>query len=85
MNTSAYKQAIKRHGILACGERIHAAVISYPMPTTHPLGPPTVSGTSITVDTMLQQPTRVTRMIMDLTLERFVADRLFSSGGGVTG
>jgi hypothetical protein len=55
------------------------------MPTTHPLGPPSVSGTTITVETMLNQPTRITRMIMDITQERFVADRLFASGGGVTG
>lgn len=51
----------------------------------HPLGPPVVSGTTITVDTMLSQPTRVTRMIMDLTLQRFIADRVFASAGGVTG
>lgn len=74
-----------RHGILRSGRHIRAATIAYPLSTTHPLGPPMVSGTTITVDTMLQQPTRVTRMIMDLTLERFVADRLFASGGGVTG
>lgn len=51
----------------------------------HPLGPPVVTGTTITVDTMLNQPTRVTRMIMDLSLQRFIADRVFQSGGGVTG
>jgi hypothetical protein len=51
----------------------------------HPLGPPQVSGTNITVDTMLNQPTRITRMIMDLTLQRFIMDRIFSSAGGVTG
>lgn len=51
----------------------------------HPLGPPVVSGTTVTVDTMLQQPSRVTRMIMDLTLQRFIADRVFASAGGVTG
>jgi hypothetical protein len=34
---------------------------------------------------MLKQPTRVTRMIMDITRERFIADRIFASGGGVTG
>jgi hypothetical protein len=58
------------------------------MPTAtvaHPLGPPTVSGTTITVDTMLNQPTRVTRMILDLTLQRFIADRVFASAGGVSG
>ena len=51
----------------------------------HPLGPPVISGTTVTVDTMLQQPTRVTRMIMDLSLQRFIADRIFASAGGVTG
>jgi hypothetical protein len=51
----------------------------------HPLGPPVVSGTTITVDTMLNQPTRVTRMILDLTLQRFIADRVFASAGGVSG
>lgn len=56
-----------------------------PATVAHPLGPPTVSGTKITVDTMLNQPTRVTRMIMDLSLQKFIADRVFSSAGGVTG
>lgn len=55
------------------------------MPTTYPLSPPEVTGNEITVDTMLNQPTRITRMISDLTLERFIADRLFTSAGGVTG
>lgn len=54
-------------------------------PMAHPLGPPTVSGPKITVDMMLNQPTRVTRMIMDLSLQRFIADRVFASAGGVTG
>jgi hypothetical protein len=54
-------------------------------PVQHPLGPPVVSGTTITVDTMLQQPTRITRMIMDLSLQRFIADRIFTSAGGVSG
>lgn len=58
---------------------------TYPSQVAHPLGPPTFSGTKITVDTMLNQPTRITRMIMDMTLQRFVADRIFASGGGVTG
>lgn len=51
----------------------------------HPLGAPSVSGTNITVDLMLNQPTRVTRMIEDLTLQRFIADQVFASAGGVTG
>lgn len=54
-------------------------------PVTHPLGPPTISGNEITVDTMLKQPTRITRMLMDLTLQRFFVDRVFTNAGGVTG
>jgi len=61
------------------------AATAYAMPTSHPLGPPTISGPNITVETMLAQPTRITRMVMDITRERFIADRLFASGGGVTG
>jgi hypothetical protein len=58
---------------------------TYPANVAHPLGPPVVTQTSITVDIMLRQPTRITRLIMDMTLQRFVADRIFASGGGVTG
>ena len=54
-------------------------------PVAHPLGAPVVSGTEITVDTLSKQPTRVTKMVMDLTLQRFLLDRLFTSAGGVTG
>lgn len=51
----------------------------------HPFAAPTVSGTTMTVEMYLNQPTRVTRMIQDLTLQRFMADRVFASAGGVTG
>ena len=60
-------------------------VIAAPTAVPHPLAPPSVSGTTITVDTALNQATRITRMIMDLTLQRFIADRVFASAGGVTG
>lgn len=60
-------------------------IVAAPAAVPHPLGPPVVSGTTITVDLMLNQPTRITRMIMDLTLQRFIADRVFASAGGVTG
>lgn len=56
-----------------------------PNPVLHPLGAPVINGSEITVDMMLQQPTRITRMIADMTLQRFIADRVFASGGGVTG
>jgi len=67
---------------IASGEEILA---NTPAQVAHPLGPPVVSGTQITVDMMLNNPVRVTRMIMDMTQQRFVADRIFASGGGVTG
>jgi hypothetical protein len=70
-------------GITRAREAIEAS--TFPNPVAHPLGPPTVSGTTMTVDLALNSPTRVTRALMDLTLQRFFADRVFSSGGGVTG
>lgn len=72
----------QRCGIVAAERAIMAA---NPAAAPHPLGPPTVSGTTITVDLMLQQPTRITKMIMDLTLQRFLADKVFASAGGVSG
>lgn len=54
-------------------------------PVAHPLAAPVVDGDTITVDTMLQQPTRITAFLQDITLQRFILDRLFSSDGGVTG
>jgi hypothetical protein len=69
-------------GILRHSGVVEAQVAN---PVAHPLGPPTISGTTYSVDLALQQPTRVTRTLMDLTLQRFFADRVFSSSGGVTG
>jgi len=69
--------------ILSVGEQIAASF--YNNPVGYPLGPPTISGTTYTVDWALQQPTRVTRTLMDLTLQRFFADRVFTNAGGVTG
>jgi hypothetical protein len=54
-------------------------------PVTFPLGPPTYSGNTLTVDTALQQPTRVTRRIADITLQRFITSAIFATGAGVTG
>jgi hypothetical protein len=62
---------------------VQAAPFSNPI--AHPLGPPTIANTNITIDLMLQQPTRITRFLMDITLQRFFVDRVFASGGGVTG
>lgn len=56
------------------------------MPTfEYPLALPTVSGTTISVDLMLQQPSRITRYLSDLTLRGYWADKVFSPGGGVSG
>lgn len=54
-------------------------------PVTHPLAPPTVSGSQLTVDMALKQPTRVTRRIADLTLQNFIVSRIFAAGGAVSG
>src|SRR3982750_487034 len=56
-----------------------------PAPVAYPLGPPTYSGNSLTVDTALQQPARVTRRIADITLQNFIVSDIFASGSGVTG
>jgi hypothetical protein len=56
------------------------------MPTfEYPLALPTVSGTTISVDMMLQQPTRITRYLSDLTLRGYWADKVFTPNGGVSG
>src|SRR3954470_21240616 len=54
-------------------------------PVTYPLGAPTVSGTTITVDVALNQPTRILRDIARLTDQKFFASRVFSDAGGVEG
>lgn len=56
-----------------------------PNPVAHPLGAPTVSGSEITLDAYSKQPTRVTRLIADLTLQRFILDKLYTRAGSVSG
>lgn len=56
--------------------------------TMYPLDPASVSGTDITVDILVNQPTRVNRYITDylnVQRERFLLDVLFDNGGGLTG
>ena len=51
------------------------------MATTYPPAPPTVDGQGrIMVEQFLKTPTRVTRVIEDLTRERFLAERIFGKG-----
>lgn len=69
-------------GIISVGRKIEMAIAN---PVFHPLGPPTIQGPAIVVDTALKSPTRVTRTLMDLTMQRFFADRVFTSAGGVSG
>lgn len=56
-----------------------------PSPVAYPLGAPTVVGNTISVDTALNQPTRITRRIADLTLQKFIVDQIFADGGTVAG
>lgn len=69
-------------GIVSAGKESRLAIVN---PVAHPLGPPTVSGATFTMDMALNSPTRVTRTLMDLTLQRFFADRVFANTGGVSG
>jgi hypothetical protein len=56
------------------------------MPTfQHPLAPPTLSGNNVTLDLLLNQPTRVNRFIQAVSLQRFAFPQLFSDGGAVSG
>lgn len=52
---------------------------------TYPLGPPSVSGTTITVDVALNNPTIITREIAQLADQHFFASDVFSDAGGVQG
>jgi hypothetical protein len=56
------------------------------MPTfEYPLALPTVSGQTVSVDAMLQNPSRITRYLSDLALRGYWADQVFSGGGSVQG
>lgn len=52
-----------------------------PSPVAYPLGAPTIQGNQLTVDMALKQPQRITRRIADLTLQKFIVDKIFSSSG----
>lgn len=54
-------------------------------PLTFPIGGPDVNGNQVTVDLLAEQPTRITRTINDLALQRFFVDRLVVIGGAVSG
>lgn len=48
--------------------------------TTYPPGAPTVADGRITVEQFLRNPSRVQRVVNDLTAQRFLAERIFSAG-----
>lgn len=48
-----------------------------PAPVAYPLGAPTLVGNNLTVDLALKQPGRITRRISDLTLQKFIVDKIF--------
>lgn len=52
---------------------------------TYPYGVPGVSGTTLTLDFLLANPSRVTRAIAALALQRFYVNRIFSPAGSITG
>ncbi|MDR2294692.1 MAG: hypothetical protein LBE05_05760 [Microbacterium sp.] len=51
----------------------------------YPFAAPTVNGSTITVETMLNQPTRITRYLSDITLRNYISPLFFSTPGGVSG
>jgi hypothetical protein len=78
----------KVEGIIraSAGAPLEVRAAPYAGAVTNPLGPPTISGTTFSIDIALQQPTRViTPMVLDITRQRFFVDRVFASAGGVTG
>jgi hypothetical protein len=48
-------------------------------------GAPTISGTTITVDWLAAEPRRITNVIANLTLQRFMVDQIFSGAGAIVG
>ena len=54
-------------------------------PAAYPLAGPQVSGSTITVETMLNQPTRITRYLSDIALRNYISPLFFSTPGGVSG
>jgi hypothetical protein len=51
----------------------------------YPLGTPSVSGNSYTVDLMLKEPTRINNYVSNVALYGYFAERIFNNGGGVSG
>lgn len=54
-------------------------------PVAYPLDPPAYAGNMVTVDTALEQPTRITRFLSDMTLQNLIVSAIFGSGPQPTG
>lgn len=68
--------------------KLPASAVNPQTPLTNPLGPPTISGTTITVDQMLANPTVIPAIIRNLSAQArgYFLDRMYSTPGGtVTG
>lgn len=55
------------------------------MTIPYPLAAPTVNGNDVTVDRMLNEPSRVTRYLSDLSLLNYFAHRVFPTVGAPSG
>lgn len=64
---------------------IAGGVTTYGDAITNPLTAPTVGGTQVTVDVLLQNPTVITREIADRVMANFFLDKVFRTGGSVQG
>lgn len=53
-------------------------------PVAYPLGAPTINNNQITVDMAFKQPGRINKELSNLTLQKFIANQIFSSSGAVT-
>ncbi|MCA1572817.1 MAG: hypothetical protein LC798_21495 [Chloroflexi bacterium] len=76
-------------GVASVGRAQHVATAQggrdIPYQPTYPPGFPSISGENLTVSAFLANPARVYRVIQDLTLQRYVAERIFQAGPRATG
>jgi hypothetical protein len=82
--------ALRHNGDLAMARKlgyvpILAGGTSYSDAFPNPLDTPTMATTKLTVDVLLNSPTRITRTIADLVMKNFFLDQVFQVGGDVSG
>lgn len=53
--------------------------------TSYPFAGPTVNGSTVTVEQMLNEPTRITRYLSDISLRNYISPLIFATPGGVSG